>query len=554
MTIGGMRGNPGTTRRTAMLAGVASIFGGSSAGCAQTPAVPREQVTVSVRDFGAVGDGRTDDSKAVQAAYDKLVSDGGGILYFPPGTYRIALRLNSRLAHLRGAGRGVSILLPVDPDGAVLRILYIAGWEAVSIADLTLRGSGRFQGKGLIHGHEDYAAYDEYAGRTTLERMTFENFDRTIERPRGNIGLYIDQCTFNLANFHLWTRDNRPPPGDEMHGGNLVVTRSHLSGFRQAMMFMDCAGTANGQVSFTDCIFEQGSGFVVYLRSFNGAGGVPGMMFRNNWNELTATGRDLTIEGKKHPHARFLYARDCAGQIVFDDTPLGSTELENAQVETRSCALDNMEAASLDRRSQLIHVNARQFSGLAPGVCQSIAGPTAASGLRTPWFRMPIPRAYSRVHSASLLQRVDAANPVAFVGSKSAMTEIVPENAALPGQEASQRVRLVPGDGIFPAPGFAVDAGKWLVTLLVYRRVSGEIGSIQLAGQAGLSGAAALSSPTWEMLVNVSENPGNAVSGIGLWHKGGAAPGEILLGGAAVLAFDSRQEAIEFANSGLFPA
>jgi hypothetical protein len=44
---------------------------------------------VSVRDFGAAGDGVTDDTVAIQAAIDSLAATGGTV-FFPPGTYRIA--------------------------------------------------------------------------------------------------------------------------------------------------------------------------------------------------------------------------------------------------------------------------------------------------------------------------------------------------------------------------------------------------------------------------------------------------------------------------------
>lgn len=41
----------------------------------------------NVRDFGAVGDGRTLDTKAIQAAIGACVNKGGGTVYFPAGTY-----------------------------------------------------------------------------------------------------------------------------------------------------------------------------------------------------------------------------------------------------------------------------------------------------------------------------------------------------------------------------------------------------------------------------------------------------------------------------------
>jgi polygalacturonase len=41
----------------------------------------------NARDFGAVGDGKTLDTEAVQAAIDACASKGGGTVYFPAGTY-----------------------------------------------------------------------------------------------------------------------------------------------------------------------------------------------------------------------------------------------------------------------------------------------------------------------------------------------------------------------------------------------------------------------------------------------------------------------------------
>ena len=40
---------------------------------------------VSVQDFGAVGDGITNDTVAVQNAWNSIAANGGGVLYFPTG-------------------------------------------------------------------------------------------------------------------------------------------------------------------------------------------------------------------------------------------------------------------------------------------------------------------------------------------------------------------------------------------------------------------------------------------------------------------------------------
>jgi len=60
---------------------------------------------VSVKDFGAVGDGVADDTAAIQAAINSV--SAGGQVYFPSGTYKIssALSVTSTAVILKGASR-----------------------------------------------------------------------------------------------------------------------------------------------------------------------------------------------------------------------------------------------------------------------------------------------------------------------------------------------------------------------------------------------------------------------------------------------------------------
>lgn len=77
----------------------------------------------NVRDYGAVGDGVTDDRAAIQSAITAAVINGGGVVYLPPGTYALqtvgdsditlgfpaALVLGSNVT-IEGQGWGTSIL------------------------------------------------------------------------------------------------------------------------------------------------------------------------------------------------------------------------------------------------------------------------------------------------------------------------------------------------------------------------------------------------------------------------------------------------------------
>jgi hypothetical protein len=111
------------------------------------------QEFVSVKDFGAVGDGVTDDRAACQAAIDSLGSEGG-VVYFPAGTYKLvstsspdgksngllipytgANDTDSRVV-LRGEGRS-TILSAASQDMYIIRLSD----SNCMITDMTLTGS-----------------------------------------------------------------------------------------------------------------------------------------------------------------------------------------------------------------------------------------------------------------------------------------------------------------------------------------------------------------------------------------------------------------------------
>ena len=80
----------------------------------------------NVREFGAVGDGRGDDTEAIQ----HTVSQGDGVLYFPPGTYRITQSIEVRLAK-RGPlsidGSGGSAKVVMAGPGPAFRLVGTHG-------------------------------------------------------------------------------------------------------------------------------------------------------------------------------------------------------------------------------------------------------------------------------------------------------------------------------------------------------------------------------------------------------------------------------------------
>lgn len=140
------------SRRTALTGGALLAAGGGVVGAlsAGGSASAAGELGASAREYGATGDGVTDDTEQIQQAID-AVRATGGIVFFPPGIYLTGrLTLPSRV-HLRGAG-GDATVLRLRP-GANSAIIESDGFDRLtgtagdggttlfSVRDLTLDGN-----------------------------------------------------------------------------------------------------------------------------------------------------------------------------------------------------------------------------------------------------------------------------------------------------------------------------------------------------------------------------------------------------------------------------
>lgn len=96
-------------------------------------------VTLSVKDFGARGDGQSLDTAAIQRAVDALPA--GGVLRFPPGTYRIEADQGIALKDDVRLELGQAVIVGANVDGARCRLIEIEGRRNVAISGGTLVGS-----------------------------------------------------------------------------------------------------------------------------------------------------------------------------------------------------------------------------------------------------------------------------------------------------------------------------------------------------------------------------------------------------------------------------
>lgn len=117
---------------------------------------------LSATQFGAVGDGLTDDSQALQNAFDEAFRDGGGFLLIPPGTYRVSRTLRILSRHTGDIGRlsgviahGAQILSVIENRANVIEIVSRATVRFLAIEGLDVLGRGK----------EKHGLYIECGGR-----------------------------------------------------------------------------------------------------------------------------------------------------------------------------------------------------------------------------------------------------------------------------------------------------------------------------------------------------------------------------------------------------
>lgn len=116
--------------------------------------VQDDAAVFNVQDYGAVGDGTTDDTAEIQAAIDAAAAAGGGTVFLPEGTYLISddgstvrcLDYPKTNVNLTGAGHGSTTLLMDTNQGEFVRPLSnSAAANHWFVRDLTINGQGGTQ-------------------------------------------------------------------------------------------------------------------------------------------------------------------------------------------------------------------------------------------------------------------------------------------------------------------------------------------------------------------------------------------------------------------------
>jgi len=220
----------------------------------------------NVKDFGAKGDGQTDDTDAIQAAIDAAYKAGGGRVYLPTGEYRVsggdeasdgALIIKSNV-YMAGDGMGETVIKLVDGwDQKLTGIVRSANGEEThdyGISDLTIDGNqDHTEGEvdGFYTGYipevdgADYNVTVERVEIREVSRYAFDPHEQTINLTIRDSVAHDNGKDGFVGDFQIdGTFENNLSYDNGRHGFNLT-TSSHDIVFRNNVAY---GNGANGLV------------------------------------------------------------------------------------------------------------------------------------------------------------------------------------------------------------------------------------------------------------------------------------------------------------------
>lgn len=333
----------------------------------------RNVFAVNVKDFGASGNGSTDDTAALQAAINSLPQAGGQV-FAPAGTYVVSSPITLREGtSLVGVGAGS--ILRVASGALGIDVLQIGdGGTTVSFAsvrDIKISADGQKTGGAAIKLNNAYRVWLEglaiefqYRGVYILNstavwlnrsdiRDTKENAI-TIESDLGQgFEWYIDRVlcdnptVTNTGTGLLWDG------GESLH-----VSHSNFQRFNNGFVVNTSAGRES-RFAFIDgmlCDFASDNNIRI---TNSGSGATVGLTFTNCWSG-TATNYGLLLD---RPGGGLVQGVRWVGGKVFHNGLAGFRFTGGQDLHISDCdIIANSQTSSAARHGVEIGANASEFS------------------------------------------------------------------------------------------------------------------------------------------------------------------------------------------------
>jgi hypothetical protein len=238
--------------------------------------VPNPAGWFSVKAYGAVGDGVTNDTTAIQACIDACVAAGGGLVYIPYGTYLVERLDITGAVNILGAGAGE---YPTNTyNGTVLKMPNggAAGLAMTSMLHYTIRPEQCWI--------KDITLLANLYGNATMKVVHFEyGADRCVVDNLQIIG-WTNSAAYDRVGIQI---DGANPSGTATLSYNNTIKNCFIYGMHYGVHFNGAAATgkfinnnAVVECTFTACEgtnvrIDDGSEILLKHNNFNGNSAMP---------------------------------------------------------------------------------------------------------------------------------------------------------------------------------------------------------------------------------------------------------------------------------------
>jgi len=278
----------------------------SGTGAVVTTAQSKLRESVSVKDFGAKGDGTTDDTAAIQAAFnyanslkriglDTFILHSGCTVVFPGGTYNVSSISTSFLVECNVESNGAGIFVPAAYAGTVFTVGLTTSGNLLSTADISLPDVYKARGSSIVVGSVGVRIVNLNASVVRFGRIDY--FESAMHFGGINQGsvycdFFLGQTTYATQIIRIvpgaagWCNANNFFGGNFYHGGNRVTGKYHI--------FMDGtapATTVVGNNFYGTSLEGPGAIYSVYAKN------AYGNTFNGLYNETQSADVSVAVSG-----------------------------------------------------------------------------------------------------------------------------------------------------------------------------------------------------------------------------------------------------------------
>lgn len=264
---------------------------------------PADAGIASVKDYGAVGNGSTDDTAAIQAGIDAVSAAGGGTLLLPEGTYIAAGLQMKASVYLQGSGERATTLKLKNSANTYLiadtryvnNVLYSSG--PYGISNLTLDGNNANNTSGSCLIIQTFAS-------------TFR--DLTIQYSPEH-GVITTTVTANGSNILNTVPDNRFENCHFQYNKKCGVYGKDNNNILADQMFLGCTWFANGQSGFYQVLIDRAPGWI--FSDCRWYSGYQGDIDAYKWDRGQITGCNFELNAQSAPNTGAVFASLCVRSI-----------------------------------------------------------------------------------------------------------------------------------------------------------------------------------------------------------------------------------------------